>query len=155
MQDTRIRSLGWEDPLEKGIAIHSSILAWRIPWTEKSGGAQFMGLQRIRHDWMTNTHTHTHMIFIPVLYIYHVVSPISMTLNSTYTFRHKFRNHTQSPDQNSLLHAKPSSWNFRLFSARILPVIQRFTSILIPWFLYHSRWLYHCLVAQAMKLRPP
>ena len=38
MQETRVRSLGWEVPLEKGIAIHSSILAWRIPWTEKPGG---------------------------------------------------------------------------------------------------------------------
>ena len=44
----------------KGIAIHSSILAWRIPWTEKSGGLQSMGSQRVRHNWATNTHTHTH-----------------------------------------------------------------------------------------------
>ena len=38
MQETRVRSLGWEDPLEEGMATHSSILAWRIPWTEKPGG---------------------------------------------------------------------------------------------------------------------
>ena len=43
-QETRVRSLGWEDPLEKGMATHSSILAWRIPWTEEPGGLQFMGL---------------------------------------------------------------------------------------------------------------
>ena len=54
MWETRVRSLGQEDPLEKGMAIHSSILAWRIPWTEEPGGLQSMGLQRIRHDWMTN-----------------------------------------------------------------------------------------------------
>ena len=49
MQETRVRSLGWEDPLEKGTATHPSILAWRIPWTEEPGGLQFMGSQRIRH----------------------------------------------------------------------------------------------------------
>ena len=47
---TWIRSLGWEDPLEKGMATHSSILAWRIPWTEEPGRLQSMGLQRVRHD---------------------------------------------------------------------------------------------------------
>ena len=60
MQDTEVQSLGWEDPLEKGMATHSSILAWRIPWTEEPGGLQAMGLQRVRHDCATNTHTHTH-----------------------------------------------------------------------------------------------
>ena len=58
MEETRVRSLGWEFPLEKGVAIHSSILAWRIPWTEKPGGLQSIGLQRVGHDWATNTHTH-------------------------------------------------------------------------------------------------
>jgi len=43
-------SLGWEDLLEKGMAIHSSILAWRIPWTKEPGGLHSMGLQRVRHD---------------------------------------------------------------------------------------------------------
>ena len=42
-------SLSWEDPLEKGMATHSSILAWKIPWTEEPGGLQSMGLQRVRH----------------------------------------------------------------------------------------------------------
>ena len=50
MQETQVRSLGQEDPLEKEMAPHSSILAWRIPWTEKPGGLQSMGLQRVRHD---------------------------------------------------------------------------------------------------------
>ena len=49
MQEIQVRSLGWEDPLEKGMANHSSILAWRIPWTEEPGGRQSMGSQRIRH----------------------------------------------------------------------------------------------------------
>ena len=46
MQETQVRSLGQEDPLEKGMATHSSILAWRIPWTEEAGGLQSLGLQR-------------------------------------------------------------------------------------------------------------
>ena len=48
MQETQVQSLGWEDPLEKGMAAHSSILAWRIPWTEEPDGLQSMGLQRVR-----------------------------------------------------------------------------------------------------------
>ena len=56
----RVQSLGWEDPLEKGMAIHCSILAWEIPWREEPGRLQSMGSQRLRHDWVTNTHTHTH-----------------------------------------------------------------------------------------------
>ena len=44
-----VQSLGWEDPLEEGMATHSSILAWRIPWTEEPGGLQSMGSQRVRH----------------------------------------------------------------------------------------------------------
>ena len=55
MQETWVQSLGREDPLEKGMATHSSILAWRIPWTEKTGGLQSMGSQRVRHDWATST----------------------------------------------------------------------------------------------------
>ena len=47
---TWVRSLGWEDPLEKGIATHSSILSWRIPWTEEPGGLQSLQLQRVEHD---------------------------------------------------------------------------------------------------------
>ena len=46
----QIQSLGWEDPLEKGMATHSSIIAWRIPWTEEPGGLQSVGLQRVGHS---------------------------------------------------------------------------------------------------------
>ena len=51
MQQTGVQALGQEDPLEKGMATHSSILAWKIPWTEESGGLQSMGLQRVEHSW--------------------------------------------------------------------------------------------------------
>ena len=50
MQETWVQSLGWEDPLEKEMATHSRILAWRIPWTEEPGGPQSIGSQRIGHD---------------------------------------------------------------------------------------------------------
>ena len=60
MQETQVQSLGWEDPLKKGMATHSSILAWRIPWIEES-----MGLQRVRYDWVTNT-----FIFKLCFYVY-------------------------------------------------------------------------------------
>ena len=50
LQEMRVKSLGQEDPLEKGMATHSSILSWRIPWTAEPGGLQSMGLQRVRHD---------------------------------------------------------------------------------------------------------
>ena len=50
MQETWVQSLGWEDPREKGMATHSSILVWRIPWTEEHGRLQSMRSQRVRHD---------------------------------------------------------------------------------------------------------
>ena len=56
MQETQVPSLGQEGPLEKEMATHSSILAWRIPWTEKPGGLQSIGLQRVGHDWATSLH---------------------------------------------------------------------------------------------------
>ena len=50
MVETQVQSLGWEDPLEKEMTTHSSILAWEIPWRQKPGGLQSMGLERIGHD---------------------------------------------------------------------------------------------------------
>ena len=54
MRETRVRFLGWESPLEKEMAIHSSTLAWKIPWTEEPNRLQYMGLQRVGHDWVTS-----------------------------------------------------------------------------------------------------
>ena len=59
-QETRVRSLGWEDPLEEAMATHSSFLAWKIPWTEEPGGLRPWGLKELD---MTE-HTHTHIAFI-------------------------------------------------------------------------------------------
>ena len=53
----QFRSLGQENSLKEGMATHSSILAWRIPWTEGPGGLQSMGSQRVGRNWVTNTHT--------------------------------------------------------------------------------------------------
>ena len=54
MRETRVQSLGWEDPLEKEMAIHSSTIAWKIPQTDEPGRLQSMGLQRVGHDWATS-----------------------------------------------------------------------------------------------------
>ena len=59
IQESRVQPLGGKDPLEKGMSSHSSILAWRIPWTEKPGGSQFMGPQRVGHDGAKHANTHT------------------------------------------------------------------------------------------------
>ena len=63
MQETRVQSLGQEDPLEEGMATHSNILAWEIPWTKEPGGLQSMGSQRIGHDWATD---HAHEVWLPL-----------------------------------------------------------------------------------------
>ena len=57
MQETRVQSLGLEDPLEEEMATHSSVLTWEIPWTEEPGGLQPMGSQRVGHNLVTNTLT--------------------------------------------------------------------------------------------------
>ena len=58
MWETQVQVLGWEDPLEKEMAVHSRTIAWRIPWTEEPVRLQSMGLQRVGHDGATNTRFH-------------------------------------------------------------------------------------------------
>ena len=60
MRETRVQSLGWEDPLEKEMATHSNILAWRIPWIGEPGRLQSTGLQRVRHNWATSLYFTSH-----------------------------------------------------------------------------------------------
>ena len=85
MQETWVWSLGKADPLEEGMATHSCILACRIPGTEEPGGLQYMGSQRVRHDWVTNTqHIHvTYKITINLLQIkiYRHILPINIYIN--------------------------------------------------------------------------
>ena len=63
MRETWVRALGWEDPLEKEMAIHSSTIAWKIPWTEEPDRLQSMGSQRVGHDWATplSIYHYTHL----------------------------------------------------------------------------------------------
>ena len=68
MQETRVQSLGQEEPQEKGMATYSGILAGKIPWTEEPGGLQSMGLQRVRHDWAINIiHDYKFMLNIQII----------------------------------------------------------------------------------------
>ena len=60
MWKTQVQSLSWEDSLERGMAMHASMLPCRIPWTVEPDGLQSMWLQRVRHDWVTNTHPPPH-----------------------------------------------------------------------------------------------
>ena len=72
LQETRVQSLGREDPLEKEMAIHSGILAWRIPWTEEPGGLQSTESLRIRHD-SAHTHLTLHWLLYHAAVIYHTL----------------------------------------------------------------------------------
>ena len=63
VQETWVQFLGQEDPLKKGMATHCSIHAWKIPWTEEPDGLQFIGSQRVRHDWVTDKH----MKWVPLM----------------------------------------------------------------------------------------
>ena len=67
MRETRVQTLGWENPLEKAMATHSSILAWKSPWPEEPGRLQSMGLQIVRHDWVTLIHFHFQVICNTIL----------------------------------------------------------------------------------------
>ena len=74
MGETRVQSLGWEDPLEKEMAIHFRTIAWKIPWTEEPGRLQPMGWQRVGHDWATSLHFHSLLISILIMYTCNTLS---------------------------------------------------------------------------------
>ena len=79
MQETWVQSLGQEDPLEKEMATHSSILAWEIPWTEKPGGLQSMGLHRVRGNWVTKQKQYENaLFFIHVLWTVRELNEVSI-----------------------------------------------------------------------------
>ena len=63
-REPQVPTLSWEDPLEESMGTRSSILTWRIPWTEEPGGLQSIGLQRVRHDWGDSTHAGWGVIFV-------------------------------------------------------------------------------------------
>ena len=68
MQESRVQSTGWEDPLEKEMITHFSILAWKIPWTEEPDGLWSMGSQKVRQDWAIE-YTHTYILKVYKLMI--------------------------------------------------------------------------------------
>ena len=70
MWETQVGSLGWEDPLEKEMATHSSILAWIIPWTKEAGRLQAMGSQRVKQDLVTKQQQNRHIDY-EYIYIFH------------------------------------------------------------------------------------
>ena len=84
MQETWVWSLGWEDPLEKGMATHSSILAWRIPWTEEPGGLHSTGSQRVGHDWATSLSLSFTFEGLLILWLQVISTQSLCTQNDTY-----------------------------------------------------------------------
>ena len=79
-QEPRVRSRGWEDPLEEGMATHFGILAWRIPWTEKPGGIRSIELSRVRHDWSNSTGMDTERGILHFKGLVYSPLPFSMSL---------------------------------------------------------------------------
>ena len=127
-----VRSLCWEDPLEEGMAPHSSILAWRIPWTEEPGKLQSMGLKRVRHDW--SNLAHIYFIFCSVQFSRPVVSDSSRPHESQHA-----RPPCPSPTPRGHSDSRPSSqWCRPAISCSVVP----FSSY--PWSLPASesfpRW---------------
>ena len=104
MQETKVQSLGRDDPLEKEMATHSNTLAWRIPWREESGRLQSRGLQRVGHDWETSLSLSLYLTQIPYrsshlspivhctahawLSFWLKYTPFSLTVSHTYPFFH-------------------------------------------------------------------
>ena len=77
-QEAQVQSPGQEDSLEKEMATHSSMLAWRIPWSEETGWLQLLEFQRVRHDWSNWTHTHTHIyVYIVCVCVYKFPAVVS------------------------------------------------------------------------------
>ena len=85
MQETWSWSLGGEDPREKEMATHSSILAWKVPWTEEPGRIQSMGSQRVRHDWATSLHPLLIVLIVEKSFRFLVVFMVEQTLGVPYS----------------------------------------------------------------------
>ena len=92
MQETWVRSLGWEDPLEKEMAIHSRTIAWKIPWTEEPGGLQSMGSQRVEHDWVSLTDKHDKYNRVYFLRKFNKLAPIPYTLSAMWPCHFSIKN---------------------------------------------------------------
>ena len=104
MQETQVQSLGWEDPLEKEMAAHSSILSWKIPWTPEPGRLLSMGSQRVGHDYT--------FFFFKLYNIVLVLPNIEMNSPQVYRVPH--------PEPSSLLPPLPSLWVVPVLSIAFL-----------------------------------
>ena len=91
MWETEVWSLGWEDLLQKEMATHSSILAWKIPWTKEPRGLQSMGTQRIIHNWATNTHSKFWKFsgVVSSNIFFWTIPSLSQTLNGHFKISHR------------------------------------------------------------------
>ena len=99
MQETRVRSLGREGPLDKEMATHSSIHAWKIQWTEEPGGLQSMGLQRVGHDWATS------LLHFSLLFFFNSRKALANSPSSCLTQLEEFGQWTQNTKERSHTHA--------------------------------------------------
>ena len=122
---TQVQFLGWEDPLEKGMATHCTILAWRIPWTGEPGELQSMGSQRVGHDWLsdyyTHTHTHTHTRMYRSCYV--SLFAAYLWFSSFVLVDSSYHLVSFSPSSVALL---PSTFSVFLFSNKY-PILQLYT----------------------------
>ena len=127
MQETEVQSLGQEDPLEKGMATHSSILAWRILWTEEPGSLQFMGSQRVRHDWVPGDSTRFHRLRVQSPQPACPTLPNTHTHTHTHTHKHILQTLIASPGGNLCfwLTGYRSELSFLGFNARVAHRIQK------------------------------
>ena len=118
MWETWVQSLGQEDPLEKEMATHSSILAWRIPWMEEPGGLQSTGSQRVGHDWVTNFHFLSTFTYFSVNHIFWflLVSHFSNFIHVCEWYSPPLWGSAASPSDSTALWRQPSNMqliNFR------------------------------------------
>ena len=137
MQENQVWSLDREDPLEKGMATHSSILAWRTPWTEEAGRLQSTGLQRVGHDWATNPyvlHNPDSSVF-SLFYSYPSDSTIILTwMFPKYLFSTLLWTHCCTHLRGHLNHSKPKT-KLLVDSLEPVPPFDKSAKISSPIFL--------------------
>ena len=133
MQETQVWSLGGEDPLEKEMATHSSILAWEIPWTGEPGGLQSLGSQKVGHYWVTNIHTWE--LERTKTGLYHLLANAIFTLSFKIKLTLLFVSecaHYKKFEKWKLKESRPISHYLETFWTNFLPVF--FLCMVSPWF---------------------
>ena len=108
MRETRIWSLGWEDPLVKEVATHSSTLAWRIPWMEEPGRLQSTGSQRVGHDWVTSLSLSLYKLYHDKLLLW--LNEFSKMATAIYLVSQALQNPCHTPSKDRLYFPFPWNW---------------------------------------------